>query len=140
MNPVPVGTPGELCVAGQALSRGYLHRPDLTARKFVADPFDQGGQGLLYCTGDLAEYLPDGNIRFLGRMDDQVKIRGYRIEPGEVEAALAKLPGVKTGRGRGARTRKRGKSGWWPTSSRMRSQAPPPRSCGTAWPGPCPTT
>ena len=95
MEPVPVGVPGELCVAGRALSRGYLLRPDLTARKFVKDPFDQDGEGLLYCTGDLAEYLPGGNIRFLGRMDDQVKIRGYRIEPGEIEAALAALPGVK---------------------------------------------
>ncbi|SEL41109.1 non-ribosomal peptide synthetase [Paenibacillus sp. OK003] len=82
----PVGVQGELCVAGAGLSRGYLNRPDLTAEKFVDDPFVSGAK--MYKTGDFARWLPDGNIEYMGRMDHQEKIRGYRIELGEVETAL----------------------------------------------------
>jgi amino acid adenylation domain-containing protein len=94
LQPVPVGVPGELFIGGVGVGRGYLNRPDATAASFVADPFaDHPGQ-LLYRTGDLTRYLPDGNIEYLGRLDYQLKIRGFRIEPGEVEAALAKHPAV----------------------------------------------
>ncbi|MEM7110379.1 MAG: amino acid adenylation domain-containing protein, partial [Bacteroidota bacterium] len=85
MQLVPIGVSGELCIAGDGLARGYLNCPELTAEKFVKNPF---GKGRLYKTGDLARRLHNGNIEFLGRMDHQVKIRGYRIELGEIEAAL----------------------------------------------------
>ncbi|NEW06399.1 amino acid adenylation domain-containing protein [Paenibacillus sp. SYP-B3998] len=85
----PIGVQGELCVTGAGLSRGYLNRPDLTAEKFVDDPFVSGAK--MYKTGDSARWLPDGNIEYIGRMDHQEKIRGYRIELGEVETALLKI-------------------------------------------------
>jgi amino acid adenylation domain-containing protein len=93
----PAGTAGELCLGGEGLARGYLHRPDLTDAKFIPNPF---GPGRIYRTGDLARYvpggnLPDGDIEFLGRMDYQVKVRGFRIELGEIEAALEQYPGVE---------------------------------------------
>ncbi|EEP73198.1 non-ribosomal peptide synthetase [Micromonospora sp. ATCC 39149] len=90
--PQPVGAPGELCIAGIGVARGYLGRPELTAQRFGTDPVT-GGR--LYRTGDLARWLADGNIEYLGRLDDQVKIRGNRVEPGEVQHALAAVPGVR---------------------------------------------
>lgn len=88
----PVGTPGELCIAGTGLARGYLNAPDLTRERFVPNPFEDGG--LLYTTGDLARWLDDGTIEYLGRLDTQVKIRGYRIELGEIEHVAASYVGV----------------------------------------------
>jgi len=90
--PVPIGISGELHVGGVALTRGYINRPDLTAEKFINNPFDDEPNSRLYKTGDLARYLPDGNIEYLGRIDNQVKIRGFRIELSEIEAVLATHP------------------------------------------------
>lgn len=90
---LPIGVKGELCIAGDGVGRGYLNLPELTGEKFVADPFVIGER--MYKTGDLARYLPDGNIEYAGRKDHQVKIRGYRIELGEVEAALLNIEHVQ---------------------------------------------
>ena len=94
-NPVPIGVFGELHIGGSSLAQGYLNCPDLTAEKFIPDPFGVEPGALLYKTGDLARYLPDGDIEFLGRIDDQVKIRGFRIELGEIESVLAQNPAVR---------------------------------------------
>lgn len=93
LQPVPIGVVGELYIGGKNLSRGYLNQPDLTAERFIDNPFDK--QTKLYKTGDLARYLPDGTIEFLGRSDRQIKIRGFRIELGEVEAALRQHPQIQ---------------------------------------------
>ncbi|MEH2333128.1 amino acid adenylation domain-containing protein [Nostoc sp.] len=92
---VPVGTPGELYIGGVGVARGYFNRPDLTAGKFISNPYSSKPGERLYQTGDLVRYLPDGNLEFLGRIDHQVKIRGFRIELGEVEALLNQHPGVR---------------------------------------------
>ncbi|MBC8229645.1 amino acid adenylation domain-containing protein [bacterium] len=94
LQPVPIGVPGELHVGGVGLAQGYINRPELTTEKFIPNPFSDEPEERLYKTGDLARYLPDGNIEFLGRMDHQIKIRGFRIEPGEIEAALGQHPAV----------------------------------------------
>ena len=95
LQPVPIGVLGELYIASVGLARGYLNRPDLTQEKFIPNPFSNEPGSRLYKTGDLARYLPDGNIEFLGRIDNQVKIRGFRIELGEIEAVLTQHSGVR---------------------------------------------
>ncbi len=95
LNPAPIGVPGEICIGGAGLARGYLKRPELTAEKFIDWWFRGQPLARLYKTGDRGRYRPDGNIEFLGRVDRQVKVRGFRIEPGEIEAALSQYPGVR---------------------------------------------
>ncbi len=91
----PLGIPGELCISGKGVGRGYLNRTELTAEKFIPDPFSDDKDSVMYHTGDLARWLPDGNLEYLGRLDDQVKIRGYRIELGEIESVLQLHPSIK---------------------------------------------
>ncbi|MDM9379445.1 amino acid adenylation domain-containing protein [Chlorogloeopsis sp. ULAP01] len=95
LQPVPIGVPGEIYLGGAGLARGYLNRPELTKEKFISSPFSNKLESRLYKTGDLARYLPDGNLEYLGRIDHQVKIRGFRIELGEIENALLKHPVVR---------------------------------------------
>lgn len=94
LRPVPVGGSGEIFVAGPGLARGYLNRPELTAERFIKNPFDDGDHKRLYRTGDLAQLRVDGDIDYLGRIDNQVKIRGFRIEIGEIESTLIDIDGV----------------------------------------------
>lgn len=91
MKPTPIGVTGELCIAGDGVGAGYLNRPELTAEKFIDNPF---GEGKLYKTGDLAYFREDGNIAYVGRNDFQVKIRGLRIELGEIENAISGIDGI----------------------------------------------
>jgi amino acid adenylation domain-containing protein len=94
MRPVPVGQAGELFIGGDGVARGYLHRPELTAERFVSSPFDDDPESRLYATGDGVRYLPDGNIEYLNRLDNQIKVRGNRIELGEIQAAVVACRGV----------------------------------------------
>jgi acyl carrier protein len=94
LQPVPIGVPGELYIGGASVARGYLNRPALTAEKFIPNPFSNMPGTRLYKTGDVAHYLPDGNVEFLGRLDNQVKLRGYRIELGEIETTLEVHPAI----------------------------------------------
>ncbi|NEO70811.1 non-ribosomal peptide synthetase, partial [Moorena sp. SIO3H5] len=95
LQPVPIGVPGELYIGGDGLARGYLNRQELTSEKFITNPFCSSNSQRLYKTSDLARYLPDGNIEFIGRIDNQVKIRGFRIELGEIEAVLSTHPQIE---------------------------------------------
>jgi amino acid adenylation domain-containing protein len=94
LNPVPVGVPGELHIGGVGVAKGYLNLPQLTAEKFIPDTFSNDPSARMYKTGDLARYLPSGDLEFVGRRDNQVKIRGFRVEAGEIESVLTRHPGV----------------------------------------------
>lgn len=93
--PVPAGVPGELTIGGECVALAYLYRPELTTERFVADPFNPEPGARMYKTGDLACWLPDGSVEFIGRLDHQVKVRGYRVELGEIEATLIQHPAVR---------------------------------------------
>ena len=89
---MPIGVPGELCISGEGVARGYINRETLTAEKFVINPYTKER---MYRTGDLARWLEDGTIEYLGRVDDQIKLRGFRIELGEIENAIIEIPDIQ---------------------------------------------
>ena len=124
MQPLPVGIAGDLYVAGPGLARGYLNRPEITAEKFIPDPFSKDPGARMYKTGDLARYLASGEIEFAGRTDDQVKIRGYRVELEEIEAVLGSHPGVREVRGRWRGRMRRARRAWRHTRCPSREQVP----------------
>jgi hypothetical protein len=95
LRPLPVGVPGELCIGGVGVARGYVEQPAQTAERFLVDPFGGDEEARIYRTGDRVRMLPDGNVEFLGRVDDQVKIRGHRVEPSEIEVVLSAHPSVR---------------------------------------------
>ena len=103
LNPVPVGVPGELHIGGVGVAQGYLNLPQLTAEKFIPDTFSKDPSARMYKTGDLARYLPSGDLEFVGRRDNQVKIRGFRVEAGEIESVLYEAPGSERIRNRPSR-------------------------------------
>ena len=129
LRPVPVGVSGEIYIAGAGVTRGYLNRPDLTAERFVTNPFPAAVPATMYKSGDLGKWRPDGVIEYLGRTDQQVKIRGFRIELGEIEAQLAwmrsRKPRCRCGR------MSRGRGAWWGMWLRRRPLPRAPRACGS---------
>ncbi|MBO7941909.1 AMP-binding protein, partial [Streptomyces sp. S9] len=93
--PMPTGSAGELYIGGHGVAHGYRNRAELTAERFLDDPFDPKPGARMYRSGDLVRYLPDGELLFVGRNDEQIKLRGFRIEPGEIQARLGEHPAVR---------------------------------------------
>ena len=138
LNPVPAGVTGELHIGGHGVARGYLGRPDLTAQKFIPDPFTPGRR--LYKTGDLARRHPDGTITFAGRIDDQVKIRGLRIELGEIETALTTHPAIAQATVTITTTPAGDKQLTAYLRPHHPATPPDPATCAPTSPAPCPPT